>query len=98
MRVRKAARLRNCGYSDGGAGAFDGIADRVDIFAKTSSISLQAAPIRAVLGGKRCAADGITAFGPAPVLALCRQLVAAGYNGRKAGRGWHRYDSNGKRL
>jgi 3-hydroxybutyryl-CoA dehydrogenase len=29
---------------------------------------------------------------------LLRQLVAAGYNGRKAGRGWHRYDSNGKRL
>jgi 3-hydroxybutyryl-CoA dehydrogenase len=29
---------------------------------------------------------------------LMRQLVAAGYNGRKAGRGWHRYDQNGKRL
>ena len=34
-------------------------------------------------------------FLPRPLL---RQLVAAGYNGRKAGRGWHRYDSNGKRL
>jgi 3-hydroxybutyryl-CoA dehydrogenase len=29
---------------------------------------------------------------------LMRQLVAAGYNGRKAGRGWHRYDENGRRL
>ncbi len=29
---------------------------------------------------------------------LMRQLVAAGYNGRKAGRGWHRYDQNGRRL
>jgi 3-hydroxybutyryl-CoA dehydrogenase len=34
-------------------------------------------------------------FLPRPLL---RQLVAAGYNGRKVGRGWHRYDSNGKRL
>jgi 3-hydroxybutyryl-CoA dehydrogenase len=34
-------------------------------------------------------------FLPRPLL---RQLVAAGYNGRKAGRGWHRYDSTGKRL
>ena len=34
-------------------------------------------------------------FLPRPLL---RQLVAAGYNGRKAGRGWHRYDADGKRL
>jgi len=33
-------------------------------------------------------------FLPRPLL---RQMVAAGYNGRKAGRGWHRYDSGGKR-
>jgi 3-hydroxybutyryl-CoA dehydrogenase len=33
-------------------------------------------------------------FLPRPLL---RQLVAAGYDGRKAGRGWHRYDSSGKR-
>ncbi|MFT4118767.1 3-hydroxyacyl-CoA dehydrogenase family protein [Bradyrhizobium sp.] len=33
-------------------------------------------------------------FLPRPLL---RQMVAAGYNGRKAGRGWHRYDSDGKR-
>jgi 3-hydroxybutyryl-CoA dehydrogenase len=34
-------------------------------------------------------------FLPRPLL---RQLVAAGYEGRKAGRGWHRYDKDGKRL
>lgn len=33
-------------------------------------------------------------FLPRPLL---RQMVAAGYNGRKAGRGWHRYDGNGKK-
>lgn len=33
-------------------------------------------------------------FLPRPLL---RQMVDAGYNGRKAGRGWHRYDSDGKR-
>lgn len=33
-------------------------------------------------------------FLPRPLL---RQMVAAGYNGRRAGRGWHRYDSGGKR-
>lgn len=34
-------------------------------------------------------------FQPRPLL---RQLVEAGYNGRKAGRGWHRYDKSGKRA
>ena len=34
-------------------------------------------------------------FLPRPLL---RQLVAAGYDGRKAKRGWHRYDNDGKRL
>ena len=34
-------------------------------------------------------------FLPRPLLS---QMVAAGYNGRKAGRGWYRYDKNGKRL
>lgn len=33
-------------------------------------------------------------FLPRPLL---RQMVAAGYNGRKAGRGWHRYDSSDKK-
>ncbi len=34
-------------------------------------------------------------FLPRPLL---RQMVAAGYNGRKAGRGWYRYGADGKRL
>jgi 3-hydroxybutyryl-CoA dehydrogenase len=34
-------------------------------------------------------------FLPRPLL---RQLVAAGYDGRKARRGWYRYDKDGKRL
>ncbi len=34
-------------------------------------------------------------FLPRPLL---RQMVAAGYDGRKAGRGWYRYDKEGKRV
>jgi 3-hydroxybutyryl-CoA dehydrogenase len=34
-------------------------------------------------------------FLPRPLL---RQMVAAGYDGRKAGRGWYRYGNDGKRL
>jgi 3-hydroxybutyryl-CoA dehydrogenase len=34
-------------------------------------------------------------FLPRPLL---RQMVAAGYHGRKAGRGWYRYGMDGKRL
>jgi 3-hydroxybutyryl-CoA dehydrogenase len=34
-------------------------------------------------------------FLPRPLL---RQMVAAGYDGRKAGRGWYRYGKEGKRL
>jgi hypothetical protein len=39
------------------------------------------APIRAeLIGSDRCEAEGITACGYAPVLQLCRELVAAGFN------------------
>lgn len=34
-------------------------------------------------------------FLPRPML---KQMVKAGYNGRRCGRGWHRYDENGKRA
>jgi len=34
-------------------------------------------------------------FLPRPLL---RQMVAAGYDGRKVGRGWYRYDKDGKRI
>jgi hypothetical protein len=39
------------------------------------------APIRATLvGSKRCEAEGIVACGYVPVLELCRELIAAGFN------------------
>lgn len=39
------------------------------------------APIYAkLIGSNRCEAEGITARGSAPVLALCRKLVAAGHD------------------
>jgi hypothetical protein len=42
------------------------------------------APIRATLiGSDRCAVDGIVARGHAPVLGLCRKLLAAGYDPRR---------------
>jgi hypothetical protein len=38
-------------------------------------------PLRAALvGSNRCTAAGITATGQAPVLALCRELLAAGFD------------------
>jgi hypothetical protein len=37
-------------------------------------------PIHADLTANTCTALGITAHGAAPVLALCRKLVAAGYD------------------
>jgi hypothetical protein len=40
----------------------------------------QRAAIRAELSADSCSALGITAFGPVPVLALCRLLVEAGHN------------------
>ena len=47
------------------------------------------APIHATLtGSDRCEAEGYTARGSAPVLALCRQLCAAGFD---PGRPLHAY-------
>jgi 3-hydroxybutyryl-CoA dehydrogenase len=37
------------------------------------------------------------AAGRAMPRALLRQMVDAGYNGRKAGRGWYGYDGDGKK-
>jgi hypothetical protein len=45
----------------------------------------KALAIRArLVGSNTCSAAGKTAIGPAPVLALCRQLVAAGLDGNLA--------------
>jgi hypothetical protein len=37
-------------------------------------------PIRARITGSDCEADGVTVRAAAPVLALCRKLLAAGYD------------------
>ena len=46
---------------------------------KSRALGLKLSLIRAeLIGSSTCSAAGRTAVGPAPVLALCRQLVAAG--------------------
>ena len=42
---------------------------------------IECKPLRAELvGSNRCTASGITATGQVPVLALCRELIAAGFD------------------
>jgi hypothetical protein len=49
--------------------------------ARPATSHQQAPPIRADLTGSNfCAAFGLTAKAPAPVLALCRRLLGAGYD------------------
>jgi 3-hydroxybutyryl-CoA dehydrogenase len=50
-----------------------------------NSLSLQAQGIMHEAYGER--------FRPRPLL---KQMVQAGYNGKKAGRGWYRYDEKPK--
>jgi hypothetical protein len=46
---------------------------------KSRALDFKLPPIRAeLIGSSRCSAVGMAATGAAPVLALCRQLVAAG--------------------
>lgn len=52
----------------------------------TNSLSLEVQEILHQAYGER--------FLPRPLL---KQMVKAGYNGRRAGRGWYRYDESGKR-
>jgi len=75
---RKAGRLRHRG--DGvEAPRLDGTADHVGAIATSLAQSTQA--IRAeLIGSDCCIALGITGRGSAPVLGLCRFLVAAGLN------------------
>ena len=54
--------------------------DRSSPIAKPSSQRSQAVPIRAELVDNLCTAAGLTARGFAPVIALCRELVAAGFH------------------
>jgi hypothetical protein len=80
VNVAKAARLRQCGDT-AEAQRFDETADHVGAFAKPSSQSTQPVPIRAeLIGSDQCSALGITVCGSAPVLNLCRRLLAAGHD------------------
>jgi hypothetical protein len=80
---RKAARLRHRG--DGvEARALDEIADHVSAIAKPSSQRPQAPVLRAELIDDTCTAAGLTARGPSPVLQLCRELIEAGHDPRRA--------------
>ena len=46
---------------------------------KSRALDFKLPPIRAeLIGSSRCSAAGMAAIGTAPVLALCRQFVAAG--------------------
>jgi hypothetical protein len=61
--------------------------DELDGRVVSESICLQdfdQAPIRVMLiGSDRCEVDGIVARGHAPVMGLCRALLAAGYDPRR---------------
>jgi hypothetical protein len=49
------------------------------------------APIRAeLIGSGRCEAEGIRVYGYAPVLDLCRELLAAGFNPASPLEAWRR--------
>jgi hypothetical protein len=44
-------------------------------------VTLELSPVRAaIIGDNTCTAEGITARSHAPVLALCRKLIEAGYD------------------
>jgi hypothetical protein len=76
---RKSARLLHRG--DGAeAPRLDETAGHIDAVADPTSQSPQAVPIRALLIGNNCTAAGLTASGSAPVLGLCRVLLAAGHD------------------
>jgi hypothetical protein len=63
-----------------GASEIDGIGHHVVSKVNRQQTFAQT-PIRATLiGSDRCEAEGLSAHGYAPVLDLCRELVAAGFN------------------
>ena len=63
-----------------GASEIDGLGQRV-VLGVNRQQQLSQAPIRATLIGSNCCeAEGLSARGYAPVLELCSELVAAGFN------------------
>ena len=71
-----------------GASKIDGLGRHV--VSETSFLqNITQAPIRAALiGSDSCEAEGITARGSAPVLALCRALIEAGHDPRDSTSGF----------
>ena len=57
----------------------DEIADHVGTVANSSTDSTQVV-LAQLIGADRCGALGITVQGSAPVLALCRELISAGFD------------------
>jgi AAA domain len=75
---RKAPRLRHC-VDSVGAPVVDETVDHVSASAISATAPRQA--IRAeLIDADYCAAPGFIARGNAPALALCRELIAAGYD------------------
>jgi hypothetical protein len=67
-----------------GASETDGLGHRVVSEANRQQ-TFTPAPIRAVLiGSDRCEAEGIIAYGYAPLLDLCRALIKAGHDPKRA--------------
>jgi len=87
VRCGGALRLRHESDREGGAGNVS-IADRTSRAANAPPDKTQAVSIRAALIGDTCTALGIAARGSAPVLALCRELVAAGFDPALSLEGW----------
>jgi hypothetical protein len=67
--------------TDGAAG-IDQLGGKINLLNNQKSGGLQvAAPIRAdLIGSDQCHAEGITVRSSAPVLAMCRKLIEAGFN------------------
>jgi hypothetical protein len=79
VNLRKAARLQHRGNGVE-ALRLDETADHVGSTA-ISPRQMSQAPIRATLtGSRRCEAEGFSSCSSVPVLALCRVLVAAGFD------------------
>jgi len=80
----------------GAAAAAHGLRDRTDLAGRqidprdnAAAIRTQAvrvvSPIRAeIIGSNKCEAEGCIGRGAAPVLALCRKLIAAGFDPSRA--------------
>jgi hypothetical protein len=59
----------------------DGDLGRIAFVATPETFSWQDRTIRAeIIGSNQCRAEGLAVSGPAPVLAMCRKLIGAGFD------------------